>query len=100
MSNERRQGANVIQGGDIERAERLLSQAYQIAVGADAHNRLAYRAKIDPDAMGRYVSHHRQTLFQKYLPDIDPRHEPAIVTMLVHMLCVGATAQRVSEGRS
>lgn len=93
-------GAATITSADLERAERLLSQTYQIAVGADAHNRLAYRAKIDPMAMGNFVSHHKETLFRRYLPDIDPRHEAAIMTMLVHFLCVGAVAQRVSEGKS
>lgn len=85
---------------DLERAERLLSQTYQIAVGADVHQRLAYRAKIEPMAMGNFVSHHKETLFRKYLPDIDPRHEAAIMTMMTHMLCTGAVAQRVSEGKS
>jgi hypothetical protein len=93
-------GANLITSGDLERAERLLSQTYQVAVGTDAHNRLAYRAKIDPMAMGNFIAHHKENLFRHYLPEIDPRHEPAIVTMLVHMLCTGAVAQRVSEGKS
>lgn len=93
-------GSNLITSADLERAERLLSQTYQIAVGADAHQRLAYRAKIDPMAMGNFISHHKETLFGKYLPDIDPRHEAAIMTMMVHMLCTGAVSQRVSEGKS
>lgn len=97
---KRAAGAAMIQAADLERAERLLSQTYQIAAGTSAHNRLAYRAKIDPIAMGHFAEHHKRNLFQQYLPDIDPRHEPAIMTMLIHFLCVGAVAQRVSEGKS
>lgn len=93
-------GANTIGSEELERAERLLSQTYQIAVGASAINRVAYRAKINPIAMENFISKHKHVLFHEYLPDVDPRHEPAIVTMLVHMLCVGAVAQRVSEGKS
>jgi hypothetical protein len=89
-----------ITGENLERAERLLSQTYEVAVGARAQDRLAYRAKIEPDAMEAYVRHHKNILFRRYLPDIDPRHEQAIVTMLVHFLCVGAVAQRVAEGKS
>lgn len=98
--SDRAGGSNLIMSADLERAERLLSQTYQIAVGADAHQRLAYRAKIDPMAMGNFITHHKDTLFRKYLPDIDPRHEAAIMTMMVHMLCTGSVARSVSQGKS
>lgn len=84
----------------IERAERILSATYNLQVGPDAGTRVANRARINPLAMDTFIKHHSTMLFQKYLPDIDPRHEAAINTMLVHMLCVGAVAQRCSEGRS
>lgn len=84
----------------LERAEKILSATYNLQAGPDAGTRLANRARINHLAMDAFVQHHRNLLFQKYLPDIDPRHEAAIVTMMVHFLCVGAVAQRVSEGRS
>lgn len=90
----------MINGENLERAERLLSQTYQIAVGQTAQERLYMKARIESTAAEMFLKHHSEVLFRRYLPDIDPRHEPAIMTMLNHMLCVGATAQRVSEGRS
>lgn len=45
------------------------------------------------------MQHHKDTLFKHYLPDIDPRDEPAIMTMMLHMFAVGAVAQRFSDGR-
>jgi hypothetical protein len=93
-------GHQEIQSEHLERAERHLSAAYNIGVGTDAISRVAYRARINPEALEAFMRHHSSILYRKYLPDLDPRHEAAINTMLVHMICVGATSQRVSEGRS
>jgi hypothetical protein len=89
-----------IDSAALEKAERILSATYNIQVGVDAGQRLAARARINPLAFDAFLNHHRTILFKRYLPDIDPRHEPAIMTMMAHMLCVGAVAQRASEGRS
>lgn len=96
----RKTGHAEIQAAHLKQAERILSATYNIQVGPDAGTRLANRARINPMAMDAFIQHHRSLLFGKYLKDIDPRDEPAIITMLVHMLCVGAVAQRVMEGRS
>jgi hypothetical protein len=98
----RRDGSNVIGSEDLERAERLLGQSYRLTEGIRGNPiaGVADRARINPLAMEVYLSHHKNVLFHQYLPDIDPRHEPAIMTMLAHMLAVGATAQRCSEGKS
>jgi hypothetical protein len=96
----RKAGHQEIDSSALERAEKILSATYNLVVGPDAGTRLAARARINPLAMDAFINHHRAILFKEYLPDIDPRHEAAINTMLVHMLCVGAVAQRVSEGRS
>jgi hypothetical protein len=77
----------------------MLQRTYQIAAGATAPDRLYDRARINRFAGEKYLNHHRQLLFRRYLPDIDPRHEPAIMTMMLHMLCIGAVAQRVADGR-
>lgn len=89
----------LIKAEDLEKAERILSRTYQIAVGANASHRVMYRARLDEVATERFLAHHKTILFKRYVPDIDPRHEPAIMTMLLHMLCVGAVAQRVADGR-
>lgn len=90
----------LIKAEHLEKAERQLSRTYQVAAGASASHRVMYRARLDEVAVERYLQHHKQILFKRYIPDIDPRHEPAIMTMLLHMLCVGAVAQRAADGRS
>lgn len=90
----------MINGENLERAERLISQTYQVAVGPTAVDRVCMKARIERDAADAIIRHHMTTLTKRYLPDLDPRHEPAMATMFLHMLAVGATAQRVSEGRS
>lgn len=89
----------LIKGEHLEKAERVLSRTYQVAVGASASHRVMYRARFDEMAAEKYLQHHTTLLFKRYIPEIDPRHEPAITTMLLHMLCVGAVAQRVADGR-
>lgn len=100
-SGRERRESRVITSEHLERAERLLSGTYRIAQGAaNPVDAVCHRARIDLVAAERYMTHHKAILFHNHLPDVDPRHEPAIMTMLLHMLAVGAISQRVSEGRS
>lgn len=87
----------MISAEDLEKAEKVLSRTYQIAVGAQATHRVLDRARIDRIAAEKFLVHHKQVLFARYLPDVDPRTEPAVMTMLLHMLCVGAVSQRMSD---
>lgn len=80
----------MINGEDLERAENQISRVYAIAVGASAADRVCYKASLDRSAVDSFIKHHLQNLTKKYLPDIDPRHEPALATMFLHMLATGA----------
>lgn len=88
----------MIEAEHIERAERLLVQTYRIGTGD--FKIVMDRARVDKDALDKFVNHHSTILFKKYMPEIDPRHEAAIRTMFVHFFAIGAIAQRASEGRS
>lgn len=90
----------MITGENIERAEKLVAQTYRIAVGASAVDRVCVKAGVDREAMDAFVNHHKSILVKKYMPDLDPRHDAALNTIMLHFFAVGATAQRVSEGRS
>lgn len=90
----------VITAEHIERAERLLKTVYAVGIG---DNIILDRARVVPEDFENFLRHHRNILFNGetgYLKDIDPRQEPAILTMFRHMFAVGAIAQRVAEGRS
>lgn len=85
----------MISAEHLETAERILSATYNVQIGPSATQRLYNRADINAMAAERYLQHHKTLLFNRYIPDADPRHEPAIVTMLNHMLCVGVVAARL-----
>lgn len=88
---------NLIEAEHIERAENLLRRTYKLTTGDP---RLIFdRARIDRTAADTLVAAHSVILFKQYMPDIDPRQEPAIRTMFAHFLAVGAIAQRMSEGK-
>jgi hypothetical protein len=82
----------------IERAERILRQTYSISIGDPRI--VIDRARAERDAVDKFVSHHRERLFKEYIPDVDPRLEAPLMTMMLHFFAVGAISQRVSEGRS
>jgi hypothetical protein len=89
----------LIRAEELERAEEALSRTYQLVAGQAAHERVLMRAGVDADAYSAFATHHKANLFKQYLSDIDPRHEPAIMTMLLHFFAVGAVAQRFADGR-
>lgn len=79
------------------RAENKLKRTYALNTGDP---QLIYdRALIDRTAANTYIAAHSDMLFRQYMPDIDPRQEPAIRTMFAHFLCVGAIAQRMADGK-
>jgi hypothetical protein len=91
----------VITAEHIERAERILKQTY--AIGTGDPRIVCDRARVERDDMDNFLRHHKDRLFNSqtgYMRDVDPRIEPAILTMLTHFFAVGAIAQRVSEGKS
>jgi hypothetical protein len=92
--------SQVVTGENLERAERLISQTYRIVVGPSAVDRVCMKARMDREAVDNFIRHHKDTFVKHYAPDLDPRLDAALNTMFLHMLAVGATAQRVAEGRS
>lgn len=86
-----------ITADNLERAERILKIAYSIGTG-DVRIVLD-RARVDREAWEAFAQHHKKLLFDAqrgYLPEIDPRQEPAIMTMLLHFFAVGAISQRLA----
>jgi hypothetical protein len=90
----------MIRAEHLENAERALSRTYLVVPSQQAHERVLFRAGVEPEAYDSFARHHQTNLFKQYLPDIDPRHEPAIMTMLMHFFAIGAVSQRLSDGRS
>lgn len=88
---------SLIIGENIQQAERILKIAYSIGSGSDPRIVLD-RARVDRDAFEQFARHHKTLLFgaRGYLPEIDPRVEPAIMTMLLHFFAVGAISQRLA----
>jgi len=80
-------------------AEEALSRTYKLVAGMQAHERVLARARVDPEAFESFAKHHKQILFKEYTPNIDPRDEAAVMTMLLHFFVVGVVAQRLIEGR-
>lgn len=91
----------MIQADQLEQAEHAIARTYQLVVGPDSTERVLMRARCDRAAWERFAKHHKDTLFSStgYLPNVDPRDEPAIMTMLLHFFTVGAVAQRLAEGK-
>lgn len=88
----------MIHGGHIEEAEKRLSRAYAIQVGPDAAARVCNRARIDPDSWDRFARHHR-AIIRKHVPDLDPRLESTLITMMLHCFATGAVSQRLADRR-
>lgn len=91
---------SAVRAEHIAEAEKRIADIYQLVAGAQSHERVLMAARVSPEAFEQFAQHHKQMLFKKYLPDIDPRDEPAIMTMLLHFFAVGAVAQRLAEGDS
>lgn len=89
----------MIDATHIERAESAIANIYQIAQGVPVVERVCMAAQIDSEAVDNLIRAHLETLTKQYMPDIDPRHEAGLATMFLHMLAVGAVAQRASDGR-
>lgn len=90
--------AGEIRAVHIDEAEQRIARIYQLVAGADSNDKVLLAARTDPEGFLKFAQYHAETLFKQYLPDIDPRQEPAIMTMLRHFFAVGAVAQRLSEG--
>ena len=84
---------------NLAEAEQALARTYQLVAGQAAHERVLMRAGVDSEAYDNFAKHHKETLFKEYIPDVDPRLEPAIMTMLMHFFAVGAVSQRIADGR-
>jgi hypothetical protein len=83
----------MIDGEAIEVADRQLVMGAKIAATAIGKSAIFSRAQVQPEAFDQYVSHQWETLRQ-WLPDLDPRLEPSINTMLRHFFLVGCIAGR------
>lgn len=79
----------------IERAEHLIRVLFELGSWPDA---ALNHFKIDKDGFSKFCSH-SVTRIRELYPDIDPRHEAAIATMMVHQTLVGVAIGR-NEGYS
>lgn len=85
-----------IRAEHLEIAERKLAVSHRLM--PNQPRVILDAARINRLAGDRFLEHHKRVLFQTYMPDIDPRYEAPLMTMMLHMLAVGAVAQRISEG--
>lgn len=91
-----KKGREIIGSEAITKAENLLRRTYKLQTGEP---RLIFdRARIDRTAADTLIAAHSTILFKQYLPDIDPRQEPAIRTMFAHFLAVGSIARGIVDG--
>lgn len=79
----------------LERSEHLIRVLFEM--GEWPTSALTHMS-IESDGFSKFVAHNVGRLREMY-PDIDPRHESAIATMLTHMFFVGVAAGR-AEGYS
>ena len=95
MAGKNQDGDGLIRSRHIEHAERALSGTYRIGL---SERILMDRARVDHLDWARFLSHHRDTLFSSkgHLGDVDPRIEPAILTMLMHFFLVGVESERAA----
>lgn len=87
----------LITAENIETAEKLLSISYQVTPDQRI---IAERAGVEPEALDNLLKHHKQRLFNPqtgYMPNLDPRIEPALMTMMMHFFAVGAIANRIKD---
>lgn len=82
--------AKIVTADDLQVAETILVQA--LAGGTDLDLQL-FRAGIENEAIHNFCGHHIVTLGRR-LPMMDPRLDPALRTMLRHVLLVGVIAGR------
>lgn len=84
-----------IRGEDLERSERLIKVLFE---KGDWPESALKHFNIDLEAMSLFIRHEVATLRQIYA-DIDPRHEAAIATLMLHLFLCGVAAGR-HEGYS
>jgi hypothetical protein len=82
---------------ELERSERLIKVLFELP-GATWPDSALKHMNIDPSAFSKYINHTVGTV-RKLYPDIDPRHESAIATMMTHVFFVGCALGR-GEGYS
>lgn len=75
---------------EITRAERRLAAASRMGPSPRVQCGIA---RVNDVAVTRLVEHHRETL-RKVAPDLDPRLEPALNTIMFHMFITGALCGR------
>lgn len=79
---------------DIEAAERQLSERSPL-VGVGLNMQFS-RAGVRRDGFERYLSHHHETL-RRAAPDLDPRLQPTIDTLLLHFFLCGVLCGRATS---
>jgi hypothetical protein len=87
----------VVGSVELERAETLVKVLFEQPGAPWPHAALEHTG-IDSLAFSNYINHTIGTI-RKLYPDIDPRHESAIATMMTHVFFVGCATGRI-EGYS
>lgn len=84
--------AKTINAETLERAETLIKVLFETGEWPTS---ALQRMSIDQEGFSAFMGHNVGRLREMY-PDIDPRHEAAIATLLTHMFFVGVAAGRGS----
>jgi hypothetical protein len=83
-------GRTTVDAVKIERAEKMIRVLFELG---DWPGSALRHMSVDDKAFSAFIEHSMHRIRAMY-PDIDPRHEAAIVTMLTHMLFVGIAIGR------
>lgn len=86
----------VITGSTLERAENIIKTLYN--VGPGDVGMVLDTAHTDHAAFESYIDSYAAPFFKHFIPDVDPRHEPTFLTMMLHFYAMGVTAERVLRG--
>lgn len=70
---------------EIERAEKILAIRGEIAGMSAVHE----TASVDSNSLAALVTHHVKGTLVQRIPDLDPRIEPPLNTLLAHFFMVG-----------
>lgn len=78
----------IIGANEIERAEKLLR------LRGEFGGMIAVHKDVDSDAVAKFVQHHVKGTLPRSAPDMDPRVEPPLNTLLAHFFMVGVICGR------
>lgn len=84
----------MIDGETMEKAEKILSIRGSLGGMEAVHE----TASVNSEALGQLVRHHVSGTLLQRMPNLDPRIEPVLNTILAHFFMVGVVSERIENG--